>query len=184
MANYNFGLFKEKIKNNEEWLKKEYSSLRAGRATPSLLDNVFIDVYGSKTPISRVAGITSEDAKTLRIAPWDAGQIKSIEKAIIVASLGVSVIVDDKGVRVIFPDLTVERRESLIKILKQKLEDGRTSLRAEREKVWGDIQKKQKEGELSEDDRFKLKNEMQKLVDEAGRGLDKVYEKKEKEIQS
>ncbi len=181
---YNFTPLKQKTKDTEEWLKKEFGSLRTGRVTPTLLDVVKVEVYGSFMPVSQVASITTEDARSLRVSPWDTTQIKPIEKAIQIASLGASIVVDDKGLRVIFPDLTSERREILLKTCKQKLEDARVALRIEREKVWTDIQKQEKEGKINEDERFRLKNEMQKIVDEANKKLEENFEKKEKEINS
>jgi ribosome recycling factor len=125
-----------------------------------------------------------EDARVLRVAPWDMSVSKDIEKAIITSDLGLSVSVDDKGLRVIFPELTGERRVSLVKLTKQKLEDAKITLRGEREKVIKDIDNKEKEGEISEDEKFRLKAELQKLLDESTRNLESMFEKKEKEISS
>ena len=135
-------------------------------------------------PISQVASLSTEDARTLRITPWDASQVKEIERAITLANLGVSSAVDDKGLRVFFPELTSERREQLLKISKQKLEEARVALRGERDKVWSDIQAKEKDGKLSEDEKFRAKDEMQKLVDEGNKKLEELAERKEKEISS
>ena len=181
---FNFTEFKTKANDSLEWLKKEMSAIRTGRATPNLLDSVEVEAYGSRSPIQSVAGVTIEDARTIRVAPWDMGQVKEIEKAIVLANLGVSVSVDDKGVRVIFPELTSERRVSLMKIAKQKLEEARISLRTEREGVWDDIQKQSKEGIIREDDKFRLKDELQKIVDETNAKFDDLATKKEKEISS
>ncbi len=109
---------------------------------------------------------------------------KHIEKAITVANLGLSVVVDDKGVRVIFPELSAERRTSLVKIAKEKLEEARKTLRLERDKTWTDIQKKEKEGGMGEDEKFRLKKEMEKIGDEVQKKLEEMIVKKEKEILS
>ena len=180
--NYDFGVFKNEIEHVSEWLTKEFSSIRTGQETPSLLDTISIDSYGTRTPIAHVAGITTEDARTLRVSPWDKGQIKDVEKAIAVANLGVSVSVDDSGLRISFPELTSERREMLKKLKGDKLEQAKVSLRKEREKVWNDIQDKAKDGEISEDDKFRLKDELQKIVDDAGNELEEKGQRKEKEI--
>lgn len=180
--NYNFSLFKSKTSEIETWLSKELSGLHTGRATPAILDVVSIVSYGSRVAVSHVGSISTEDARTLRVAPWDKGQIKVIEKAINEANLGVSVSADDAGLRVNFPELTTERRTALKKIVSQKLEEARVSLRAEREKVWNDIQAREKKGEMSEDDKFRSKDELQKLVDEANKKLESVALRKEKEI--
>ena len=180
--NYDFSLFKNKIIETENWLSKELSSIHTGRAMPALLDGVMIDSYGAKTAINHVAAVTAEDPRTLRVSPWDKSQIKDIEKAINEANLGVSVASDDQGLRVFFPELTTERRQSFVKIAKEKLEDSRITLRKEREDTWSDIQKKEKEGELSEDDKFRLKDELQKIVDEANNKLENITNAKEQEI--
>lgn len=181
---YNFSELKTNIEGVNEWLKKEYLGIRTGRATPALLDGILVESYGSKLPISQVATVGVEDARTLRISPWDASQAKEIEKAIVDANLGISVSTDDRGSRVSFPELTAERRDVLVKLLKDKLEDARISLRSERDKVWGDIQKQQKDGEISEDEKFNYKEEMQKMIDEAGNKLEELATKKETEIQN
>ncbi len=181
---YNFAPLKEKINNTHEWLVKEYGGLRTGRATPALLDRVIVEVYGSKLPLQQVASIMPEDARTLRIAPWDLSQAKHIEKALTAANLGISVGADEKGVRVFFPELTSERRTALIDSARDRLEDARITLRSVRDDVWSDIQKEERDGAMSEDDKFRYKEEMQKLIDEGNRSLQDLFEKKEKEIAS
>jgi ribosome recycling factor len=179
---YNFSLFKDQIRGVEEWLKKEFSSIRTGRATLAILDAVSVDSYGSRMHINQLAGISVEDPKTIRISPWDMSQAKNIEKAILDSNLGLSVSTDEKGLRAIFPELTSERRVSLSKLAKQKHEEARINLRQEREKVWGDIQAKEKAGTIAEDEKFRLKDEMQKMVDDANKALDELADRKEKEI--
>jgi len=181
------GEFPQLTKRADEikaWLKEEYSGLRTGRANVAVLDSVKVDSYGSLMPINQVANVAVEDAKTIRIVPWDQSQTKNIEKAIVDSNLGLSVNTDDKGLRVIFPELTSERREQLIKVAKQKLEDARISLRQERDEVWDDIQKQEKDGDISEDDKFRMKDEMQKIVDDTQKVLEEMAQKKETEITS
>ena len=179
---YSFDELKQRSSDIEDWLKKEFSSIRTGKATPMILDGIRVDSYGSKMSINQLANISIEDPKTLRISTWDSTQNSAIEKAIQMANLGLSVTVDGKGLRVIFPDLTSERRLSLLKVAKQKLEEAMISLRLERERVWEDIQQKEKMTEITEDEKFRLKNGMQKLIDETNKVLDEVMERKEKEI--
>ena len=179
---YNFTPFKQNIKNTEDWLKGEFAGIRTGRATPAILDGVKVEAYGSDMAVSQVANISVEDARMLRITPWDISLAKAIEKCIMLSDLGLSVTVDDKGLRVVFPDLTSDRRTALIKIAKQKLEDARVTLRNEREKTLKDIEKQEKDGVISEDERFRLKAELQKILDEANKVFDEVFAKKEKEI--
>lgn len=181
---YDFKILKDKVKGVEEWLKKEYMGLRTGVASPAILDGVQVEVYSSRMPINQMANIGIEDARVIRITPWDKSQSKAIEKAITVANLGVSVGIDDKGVRIFFPELTGERRALLIKTAKMKLEDSKSNIRGFRDEVWNDIQAKEKEGDITEDDKFRNKNDMQKIVDDGNAVLETMYVKKEKEINS
>lgn len=179
---YNFNAFQTKIKETNDWLVREFSTIRTGRASAALLDSVRVDSYGSMSPLNAVGSVTNEDPRTLRITPWDSSQLKEIEKAIVAADLGVSAVVDDKGIRVIFPDLTGERREQLIKIAKQKLEEAKIAIRRERNEVHDDLQSKKKSGELGEDEMMRYKDQMEKFVTEANKKLDELFAKKETEI--
>ena len=179
---YNFSAFKQKIKRVAEHLSRELSQVRTGRATPMLLDAVMVEAYGSMMPLREVAAIGIEDPRTLRITPYDPSQLKGIEKAIISGNLGLSAAVDEKGVRVSFPELTSERRQDMVKIGKGKLEEARVSLRGERDAIWSDIQTLERDGKIGEDDKFRAKEEMQKLVDEANKNFEAQMERKEKEI--
>jgi len=179
---YDFTKLKNKIKETEDWMKKEYTGIRTGMASPQLLDSIMVESYGQRMPLNQVGSVSIVDAKSLLVSPWDATQVKAIEKAITVANLGVSLKTDEKSVRVFFPDLTSERREMLMKVAKEKLEHGKITLRAIRDEVWGDIQAKEKEGGMSEDERFRFKAEMQKFVDGGNKNLEDIFTKKEKEI--
>lgn len=181
---YNFSPFKARIGEIEEWLKKEFSLLRTGRATTAILDSITVDSYGSQSPISHVGTISMEDPRTLRIAPWDKSQIKAIEGAIQKANIGLSLTSDEGGLRVIFPELTGDRRQQIIKLMKDKLEDARISLRKEREEIIADTKRKEKDSEMSEDDVFGAKEELQKLVNEANAKFDALAVNKEKDINS
>lgn len=181
---YNFSAFKQGLKEAEDWITREFTGLRTGRATLALLDGIQVDSYGARMPLSSVANLTVEDARSIRIAPWDASQIKEIEKAIVNSTLGISPVVDEKGLRVIFPDLTSDRRVQLMKLAKEKLEDGRVRIRQEREKVIKDIQAREKDGEYGKDETERNKGEVEKIVKEANAKLDDILIRKEKEIQS
>jgi ribosome recycling factor len=176
---YNFQPFKDRLKGADEWLKKELSALRTGQATPAILDLIQVESYGTKVPIKEIGNISVEDAKTLRISPWDPSSIKDIERAITTSNLGLSVQVDDTGLRVLFPLLTSERRDGLIKVAKEKLEESKISIRKERERALKELDK---DGTLNEDMVKKLKSEIQKLVDEANKKLDEIKSRKEIEI--
>ncbi|MDP1625121.1 MAG: ribosome recycling factor [bacterium] len=179
---YNFTAIKANLASTETWLQKELSTIRTNRANPSILDSVRVDAYGSDMAINQVASIANEDARTIRIAPWDQGLIKAIEKSIIVANLGLSVAVDDKGIRVSFPDLTGERRQEIVKMAKEKLEQAKIQVRKHRDEVNADIDNKEKEGGMGEDEKFRFKADAQKLVDESNKRLAEMLVKKEKEI--
>jgi len=181
---YDFKKLKENIKGVEEWLKKEYTGLRTGIASPTILDSVSVEVYGSRMPINQLANIGIEDARVIRITPWDKTQSKAIEKAITLANLGVSVGIDDKGVRIFFPELTTERRNLLAKTAKAKLEDAKVNVRGLRDDTWSEIEEKEKEGGMGEDDKFRYKKEMQKIVDDGNASLETLFIKKEKEVNS
>lgn len=179
---YDFSDFKSKVADAQDWLAKEYQGLRTGRATPQLLESIQAESYGARMPLNQAANVGVEDARTLRVVAFDPSQVKEIERAITNADLGVGVSADEKGVRVTFPELTAERRETLIKLGKEKLEDARQSVRAARDEVWSDIQEQEKGGEMSEDDKFRAKEEMEKIVSETNDALDALFSGKEKEI--
>ena len=179
---YNFNEVKENKEKIKEWLRAEFRSLQTGRATPSVLDRVSIDMYGSRTQIAHCAAISIEDSKTLRVSPWDKGIIRDIEKAINEADLGLSVSSDAEGIRVHFPALTTESRQRMVKTLKEKLEDARIKLRSLREDTNKDIDAKEKAGEFTEDDKRNFREEMQEIVDIANKEFDELFAEKEKDI--
>lgn len=179
---YDFKAFEKKIADIKGRLEKEFASVRTGRATPAVLDGVQIESYGTRMGIAQVATISVEDARTLRVSPWDMSNAKEIEKAITAANLGLSVGSDERGVRVFFPELTAERRTTLLKLAKDKLEEGRAALRVAREEVWNDIQQQERDKKMSEDDKFRAKDDMQKRVDAANQSFEDIFARKEKEI--
>jgi ribosome recycling factor len=169
----------QEIVATQEWLKQELASLRTGRATPALLDSVHLDVYGSKMKLNQVASIAVHDARSLYVTPYDASQVKHIEKAIAVADLGVSVGSDERGVRVTFPELTAERRTQLVKLLKGKLEDARVALKQKRTEAIKALEKEAR----GEDEERRAKDDIQKLIDAGNKELEAIAEKKEKELE-
>ena len=179
---YNFSNFKTELKKAGDFLGKEYSQLNIGRASPMVLDGVSVESYGLRVPLKNTASISIEDPKTLRIAPLDKNQIKDIEKAIVSANLGLSVTADDLGIRVIFPQLTTETRQNLVKVLKGKLEEQRIIVRREREHIWKDVENRERDGKLTEDEKFRAKEELQKIIDEVNRNLETSFEKKQREV--
>lgn len=181
---YDFKILEGKLIAAREWLGKEFKAFRTGRATPAILDAVQVSVYGSSQPLKHIATISVEDARTIRVQPFDPSTLKDIERAVSAANLGLGSVPDQTSLRLTFPDLTGERRIELTKIAKGKLEEARQTVRVARDDTWKDIQDKEKEGVVSEDDKFRLKEEMQKKVDECNGDLENAFEKKEAEMQS
>ncbi len=165
-----------------EWLSTAYIGIRTGQATPALLDSIKVENYGSMMPLNQVGSVGVEDARTLRISPWDAGSITAIETALREADLGISVATDSAGLRVIFPELTSDRREQLLKLGKSKLEDARVSVRTVRDEFMKDLEKQQKDGDISEDEKFTQKESAQKKVEAINTQLEALYTQKEIEI--
>jgi ribosome recycling factor len=175
---YDTNPFTQEAKQAEDWLAKEYSQIHTGRAAPALLDGVMVEAYGSAQPLKNLASISIEDPKTLRVAPWDKGQIKDIERALYTSDLGFSIAIDDAGLRVIIPALTAETRQKLVKIAKERLEDARITIRKARENTLNDF----KEQKLPEDVLRNAKDDIQTLVDAANDELEALFKKKESEI--
>ena len=179
---YDFKGLAQQIKETEEWLGRELAGVRTGRATPTLLDGVKPEAYGTRTALRELANIGVEDARTLRVMPWDATLVRVIEKGITDANLGVGVSTDDQGLRVTFPELTAERRIQLTKIAGQKTEDARTTLRSHRTDAMKEIDALEKEGGVGKDEVQRLKDEVQKLIDAGNESLASTLKKKETEI--
>lgn len=181
---YSFSAFQTKSKEIYDWLAKELSGLRSGRAAPAILDGVLVESYGTKMPIKHLATVAIEGPRTLRVTPFDESAGKEIEKALAAANLGLSVSADERGVRAHFPELTSERRAVLLKVAKEKLESARVSLRKLRDEVIRDADAKEKAGGMGEDEKFRLKKELDKMMETENKKLQDAFERKEKEISS
>lgn len=179
---YDFSNLKNKVSDIKEHLKKEISVLHSSRANPALVEDILVDSYGSKMPIKHLAAINSEDARTLRVTPWDISVLKNIETAISASNLGCQPVADKQSIRIVLPELSEERRKAILKVLAEKLEEARVVLRQERDEIWKDIQEKEREGKISEDDKFRLKDELQKIIDKTNEELDEIAERKKSEI--
>ena len=175
---FNINKLQNKLQEANEWFKKELGTLRTGRASLIILDGIHIDSYGTKTPLNQVANISIEDPKTIRITPWDKGQIQDIERAIAIADLGISTSADGVGIRVIFPDMTTERRIEISKLADAKLEEGKIRVRQIRESAINDI----KSDDLSDDDSAKAKEDVQKAIDDTNKEFDSIAKIKKEEI--
>lgn len=179
---YDFGALSKTIGDTEEWLSRELSAIRTGRATPTLLDGVRIEAYGSRMALREVAAVSVEDARTLRIVPWDRALVKAIEKGIVDADLGVGVSVDDQGLRVSFPVLTAERREQLSRLASEKTEQARVTLRSHRTDAIKKLDAEEKSGGVGKDEIARLKTEVQKHIDAGNEKLEAQLESKRQEI--
>lgn len=179
---YDFSKLKAHITETEEWLTRELSGVRTGRATPTLLDAVKPEAYGARTPLRELASVSVEDARTLRIIPWDKELSKTIKKGIADADLGVGVSTDEQGLRVSFPELTNERRAQLSKIAGDKTEQAKVTLRTHRTDALKALEAAGKEGGMGKDEIVRLKGETQKFVDAGNDALAEILKRKQAEI--
>lgn len=173
---------KQRLQETKDWLQKEYSGIRTGQANPGLLDSIRVESYGSMMPLNQIGSIGIEDARTLRLSLWDASRVSTVEQAIRDADLGISVVADSAGLRIIFPELTVERREQLLKLAKNKLEEARIAVRSTRDEAMKFIEKAEKNGDISEDERHAKRDAVQSAVDVINRELELLFSQKELEL--
>ena len=174
-------VYDEKMAKCVEHLESDYQAIRAGRANPHVLDKIRVDYYGTPTPIQQVGNVTVPEARMIQIAPWEKTLIKEIEKAIMCSELGITPSNDGAVVRLVFPELTEERRKELSKDVKKKAEEGKVAVRnVRRDGI--DSLKKLPKGELSEDEIKDLEDTLQKLTDKYIKDIDKAIEEKSKEI--
>ena len=174
----------DKMNKTISVMKQEYNSLRAGRANPQALDRIMVDYYGSPTPINQVGNISVPEPRMLIIALWDSKMIPAVEKAIQKSDLGINPANDGKVIRLIFPELTQERRKELAKVIRKKAEESKVAVRSIRRDAMEDIKKQKKDNLLTEDDQKKLEEKVQKLTDEKVKEIDTIAQAKEKEIMS
>ena len=163
-------------------LASEFGAVRAGRANAAVLDQIEVDYYGSPTPIRQIASISSPDARTLLIQPWDGSTLKLIEKAILTSELGINPQNDGRVIRLVFPQLTEERRKELAKQVRKYGEEAKVAVRNIRRDAMDKFKKEQKKGEITEDDLKDLEKDMQKLTDDYTKEVDKLTAAKEKEL--
>jgi ribosome recycling factor len=172
----------EKMIKTEEVVQHEFSGVRTGKASPSLVENILVEVYGSQMRIRELAGITTPEPRMLLVQPWDAATLHPIEKAIQKSNLGLNPAVDKKFIRIVLPELSQERRMEFIKIVKKMAEDGRVAIRHVRRDAMEHIKKDGKAGGVTEDQAEMAEKEVQKLTDQYIARIDKHLEGKEKEI--
>ena len=174
----------EKMNKTISVMKQEYNSLRAGRANPQALDRITADYYGTPTPINQMGNISVPEPRMLIISLWDTKLIPAVEKAIQKSDLGINPANDGKVIRLIFPELTEERRKELAKVIRKKAEESKVAVRSIRRDAMEDIKKQKKDNLLTEDDQKKLEEKVQKLTDEKVKEIDTIAQAKEKEIMS
>ncbi|MCS5696122.1 ribosome recycling factor [Desulfofundulus thermocisternus] len=170
------------MKKTVELVKKEFASLRAGRATPALLDKIMVSYYGTPTPINQLATISVPEPRLLVIQPWDKSVLPEIERAILKSDLGVTPASDGTVIRLAIPQLTQERRAELVKVVKKKAEEGRVAIRNIRREINDKVKQLQKNGEISEDELRRAQDEIQKLTDKYIKEIDQLLNSKEQEI--
>ncbi len=174
--------FKEEAKKSILHLKNEYSSIRAGRANPHILDKVLVDYYGNMTPLNQMANINIAEARLLTINVWDMGAINAVRKAIQMADLGVNISDDGRMFRLSFPILSEERRREIVKVIKKICEDIKVSIRNARRDCLDMFKEMKKEGELSEDEYAGIDKDVQKILETMNDEAEKICASKEKEI--
>jgi ribosome recycling factor len=182
-------MYRETIQQHEllfsgtiEHFKGEIEKFRTGRATPALVDYLVIDYYGTKAPLKQIASINVPEPRSLMIQPWDRGALSAIENAIRVANLGFNPLNDGIVLRIALPPLTEERRRDLVKALNQKSEEARIAVRNIREDAWKEIQNLEKDGIISEDAKFRAKEELQAVVETYNNKIEEMRKKKEEDI--
>ena len=174
--------YEEKMSKSLDSLKEEFSSIRAGRANPHILDKIKVDYYGAPTSLQQVANISVPEARMIQIQPWESSLIREIEKAILVSDLGITPNNDGKVIRLVFPELTEDRRKELAKDVKKKGDNAKVAIRNIRRDANDSLKKANKAGELSDDELSNSKDEVQKITDKYTALVDKAIEEKTKEI--
>ncbi len=164
------------------FLEKEMAKLRTSRATPALIEDVVVDCFGQKFPLKQLAAISTPEAKQLLIQPWDKSYIQGIVAALEKTGVGANPVVDKDTIRIMLPPLNEEYRKSLMRLLSEKQEETRKTMRHWREEAWKEIQNKEREGLVREDDKFRAKDDLQKMIDDYNEKIEKLGKAKEKEI--
>ena len=177
-----YKIFEDKMKKSIESVSADFAAVRAGRANAAVLDRIMVDYYGTPTPIQQIASIASPAPRSLVIQPWAASAVKAIEKAIQESDLGINPANDGKVLRLLFPQLTEERRKELTKQIGKYAEGGKVAIRNIRRDALEKFKKLQKDGEITEDDLKVAEKDIQKLTDEMTKKVDELYAAKEKEL--
>lgn len=172
---------KPELEKTIEFLRSEFLKIRTSRATPAMVENIEVECYGQKLPIKQLGTINAPQSRLITVQPWDKSILPEIEKAIRNRS-GLSPVVDGDIIRISIPPLSEEQRKEYVKIINDKTEEARISIRLHREKVWKEIQELERKGEIREDDKFRGKDELQKVIDEYNEKVENMKKNKEEEI--
>lgn len=175
-------VYEDKMEKTLSNLQEEYVSIRAGRANPHILDKIQVDYYGTPSSLQSVANISVPEARMIQIQPWEASLIKDIEKAILASDIGLTPANDGKVIRLVFPELTEERRKELVKDVKKKGEEAKVAIRNIRRDANDVVKKEAKANEISEDDQKQLEDKIQKLTDEYVKKIDQAIDAKSTEV--
>ena len=182
MNKSDYAQYTDRMDKTIEVMQANFAAVRAGRANAAVLDQIRVDYYGTPTPLNQIASIASPDPRTLTIQPWDASTMKLIEKAIQQSDLGINPQNDGRLIRLLFPQLTEERRKDLIKQIRKYGEESKTAIRNIRRDAMEDFKAQKKKSEITEDDQKNAEKDMQKITDDYVKQIDSLVEKKEKEL--
>ena len=174
--------FERRMKKTIEYMQEQFDSVRAGKANAAVLNQVSVDYYGTPTPIQQIASVSTPDARTLLIQPWDKSALKGIEKAILASDIGINPTNDGVSIRLVFPQLTEERRKDLVKQVRKYGEEGKVAVRNVRRDAMDKFKAMKKKSEITEDDLKNMEKDMQKLTDDFIKEVENVTAKKEKEL--
>lgn len=174
--------FESKMKKTADLLSENLDSVRAGRANAAVLSQIQVEYYGTPTPIQQIASISTPDARTLLVQPWDASALKGVEKAILASDLGINPQNDGRAIRLVFPQLTEERRKELAKQVRKYSEEAKVAIRNIRRDALEKFKAQKKTSEITEDDMKVAEKDLQKLTDDWTKEIDKIADRKEKEL--
>lgn len=177
-----YAQFEEKLKKAIDSLNNDLAVIRAGRANPAILDKVMVDYYGTPTPVKSIGGVSVPEPRIIQIQPWETSLLREIEKAILSANIGVTPTNDGKSIRLVFPELTQDRRKDLVKSVKKRGEESKVAIRNLRRDELDSYKTKKKNNEISEDELKGAENDIQKIIDKSIAQVDKILELKEKDI--
>lgn len=172
---------KPELEKTIEFLKKEFMKIKTSRATPAMVEDIMVECYGQRLPVKQLGNISTPQPRLITIDPWDKTILQAIEKAIRSQS-SLSPVVDGEVIRINIPPLSEEQRKEYLKIINEKTEEARISIRLHREKAWKEIQELERKGEIREDDKFRAKDDLQELIDDYNKKIEDVRKNKESDI--